>query len=275
MGASFTIVNPVGAETPLVVEVPHAGLAIDGPSLALLTAPASALGRDADLWVDELYQDAPRVGAHLLVANMSRYVVDLNRAETDIDAETVVGGPSNVRASRGVVWRLTSEGHRALGRPLLPEELDRRIRGFHRPYHEALRRLIEHKKERFGYATVLAAHSMPSRDRELHPHGVRQDRADVVSGTRGRTSASPLFLAAIERLARDAGLSLAHDVPYAGGFTTQYYGRPERGVHVVQVELARSLYMDETTLHKSRDFARTQSWCRELVTVMGATVPSL
>src|SRR5690606_17594060 len=99
-----------GDETPLLVEVPHAGLHVDAPSLAHLAAPARSIGRDADLYVDDLYADAPSRGATLLVAHISRYVVDLNRSERDVDADAVEGTSTAARATRGIVWRLTSDG---------------------------------------------------------------------------------------------------------------------------------------------------------------------
>ncbi|CAN5744319.1 hypothetical protein BH11MYX4_BH11MYX4_21530 [soil metagenome] len=133
MPAPFTVIEPVAGETPLVVEVPHAGLFVDGPSLARLAAPARSIGRDADLYVDELYAAAPEHGATLLSANVSRYVCDLNRSELDVDAESVEGAPANARATRGIVWRLTSEGARVLDGPLPRAELERRLDTFYRP----------------------------------------------------------------------------------------------------------------------------------------------
>src|SRR5687767_8243092 len=103
MVVPFSIIEPTAEETPVIVEVPHAGLWVDGPALATLVAPARSIGRDADLWVDELYADAPARGATLLVAHVSRYVVDLNRSEKDVDIESVEGAPPSARATRGIV----------------------------------------------------------------------------------------------------------------------------------------------------------------------------
>lgn len=263
------IVAPRGRETPVVVEVPHAGLALDAETLCTLIAPASAVGRDADLYVDELYEGAPDHGATMLVATSSRYVVDLNRAETDIDKDSVIGGGTAVRATRGLVWRLTSDGAAAIPGPLPRAEVDRRLELVYRPYHRALAELLEQKRARFGYAIVLAAHSMPSTGRAGHgdPDEVR---ADVVPGTRGRTSAAAPFIDAVDAHARAAGLSVAHDTPYRGGYTTAHYGRPDLGVHVVQVELARRLYMDEATLRRSARFEETRRFCAGLVAALAA-----
>jgi N-formylglutamate amidohydrolase len=270
--AGFHVTPPTAPETPLVVEIPHAGLFVDGPTLASLAAPARSIGRDADMYVDDLYADAPARGATLLTARVSRYVVDLNRSEQDVDPDTVEGAPAGSRATRGIVWRLTSDGGRVLERPLSRAELDRRLDTYYRPYHRALAAAIEHKRATFGFAIVLAAHSMPSVGRAGHGDP-QATRADVVPGTRGRTSAAAPFIEAVDAHARAAKLSVSHDDPYQGGFTTQFYGKPDRGVHVVQLELARRLYMEEQTLSKASGFDRMRAWCAELVQVLGAQKP--
>jgi len=269
---AFTVREPTSEETPLIVEVPHAGLFVDGETLAHLVAPARSIGRDADLYVDELYADAPARGATLITAYVSRYVVDLNRSEHDIDPETVDGAPAGSRATRGIVWRLTSDGGRVLDRPLSRRELDRRLDGYYRPYHRALSSAIERKKAKFGFALVLAAHSMPSVGRAGHGDP-NVHRADAVPGSRGRTSAAAVFIDAVDAHARESRLTVAHDDPYQGGFTTQHYGRPESRVHVVQLELARRLYMDEPTLAKGPGFDRMRAFCGDLVAVLGSKRP--
>lgn len=269
---AFSVIPPTTEETPVLVEIPHAGLWIDPPTFAWLVAPARAIARDADLYVDELYADAPARGATSLVARFSRYVVDLNRGENDVDPDAVEGAPSSARATRGIVWRLTSDAAKVLERPLPRRELERRLDAVYRPYHRALTEAIAAKKAKFGYAIVLAAHSMPSVGRAGHGDP-RASRADVVPGTRGRTSAARPFIDAVDAHARKAGFSVAHDDPYQGGFTTQTYGRPADGVHVVQVELARRLYMDEGTLEKNASFSKVRAFCADLVTLLGRVRP--
>jgi N-formylglutamate amidohydrolase len=262
------------AETPVIVEVPHAGLHVPAPLSPTLLAPVRALARDADLYVDELYADAPEEGATLLAAHVSRYVIDLNRGEDDVDGETVDGAPFGVARPRGLVWRITTENERCLGRPLTRRELAERLDEVHRPYHRALRALVERKKERFGVAVILAGHSMPSVGRSAHGDP-GAPRADVVPGTQGRTSAHARLIDVVDAHARRAGLTVQHDEPYRGGWTTQHYGRPRDGVHVVQVELARRLYMDESSLRRSELFERTRRFCRELVAELGAAAGTL
>jgi N-formylglutamate deformylase len=276
MEAPFIVSAPAGKEIPIIVEIPHAGLLVPPHISPELLASARAMGKDADLYVDELYAEAPALGASVLRARTSRYVVDLNRAESDIDAQSVTGGP-DAHSPRGVIWRVTSEGDRALAAPLGREAFERRLQELYRPYHKKLAELIGEKKTRFGLAVVLAAHSMPSGDRRpdggpLSGGGTNRAgrRADVVPGTLGRTSAHARFIDLIDVHARQAGFSVMHDDPYRGGFTTQHYGRPEANVHVVQVELARRLYMDELSLRPRQEpFERLKSWCGELVAKLG------
>jgi N-formylglutamate amidohydrolase len=285
MGAVFDLYEPTGSETPVVVEIPHAGLELPAQCLAPLAAPARALGRDADLYVDRLYADAPAEGATMIVARTSRYVVDLNRGEADIDAEVVEGsGPSETRFNHGLVWRTTSDGEPALARRLTRAEIDERLEQVYWPYHRAVRAALDRKRERLGVAVLLAAHSMPSIARPSaargaggHGASVRTSggeaahtRADVVPGSRGRTTASACFIDAVETHARAHGMSVRHDDPYAGGFSTQHYGRPSERVHAVQVEIARRLYLDESTLRPLADrFDAVRAWCRALVVELG------
>jgi len=269
----FRVEEPARAsETPVVVEVPHAGVYIDPESLAWMCAPARAVGRDADLWVDALFEGAPKLGATLLVSNVSRYVVDLNRTATDYDGLAVEGGPEG-NLPRGLIWRTTTEGDAILGRRLTASELARRIAWLYDPYHRTLEALLAGKRKRFGYAILLCAHSMPSTGRRGHVD-VGTGRADVVPGSRGRTSAAGSIIDCVERVAKGAGLSVKHDDPYKGGFSTSHYGRPLSGCHAVQIELARRNYMDEDTLAPlAAPFARVRAFGEALVTALSATRP--
>jgi len=266
---SFRVIAPEAAETPVVVEVPHAGLGVDALTVASLAAPVRSLGVDADLYVDELYADAPAVGATLLMADLSRYVCDLNRSEQDIDPLAAIGGTAH-RAPHGLIWRDTTEGQRALYQALTREEVERRLESFYRPYHRCLARLLAEKRAKFGFVVLLAGHSMPSRGRQGHSDTGR-DRADVVPGSRGRSTAHGSVVDTPGQIAHPRGWSVVHDDPYRGGFTTAHYGRPEQGQHALQVELSRRLYMNEITLEKRpAGFEETRRYCRDLVAALGA-----
>jgi N-formylglutamate deformylase len=254
------------APRPVLVEVPHAGISVPSEVASELCAPDDALLRDADLHVDKLYANAPRLGAALLRTSVSRYVVDLNRAQNDVDAATVSDHPTPLLAQpRGVVWRATTDGRPVLTRPLSYAALGRRLDTFYVPYHRMLRETLDRLRGQFGYVILLAGHSMPSRGRSLHVDaGIV--RADVVPGTQGRTTADARVIDLVDSHFRDAGLSVRHDDPYKGGFTTQHYGRPREHQHAIQIELNRALYVDEETFAaKPGDFARLQALLDELV----------
>jgi N-formylglutamate deformylase len=262
----FSLQAPERGETPVLVEIPHAGLAIPETVAGSLIVPRDVVLRDSDLYVDRIWDHAPEHGATLLCASVSRYVVDLNRAPDDVDRDTVPDHPApRPTQARGVVWRVTTEGRPALRAPLRHAELRARLEIFHEPYHRALEAALERKRERFGWAVLVAAHSMPSTSRDGSSR-----RADVVPGTRGRTTADPRVIDAVERHFRAAGLSVRHDDPYRGGWTTGHYGRPERGIHAIQIELNRALYVDEPTSRpKDAELAWMRGLCGTLLDRLG------
>ncbi len=270
----FSLQAPVGAARPLLVEVPHAGLAIPEALVDEITVSERAVERDADIYVDLLYRDAPALGASFLVANTSRYVVDLNRAAADTDAETVADHP-NPRAhrARGVVWRTTTDGDACLYRPLTYTQFQERIETYYTPYHRALADEMMAMRERAGYAILLAAHSMPSVGRAGHSD-TGAKRADVVPGTQGRTTASSNIIDLVDSHFRHHGLSVEHDQPYRGGWSTQNYGRPSEGWHAIQIELNRALYVNEQNGEpKDGEFEALRAILAELVDKLAQITP--
>jgi N-formylglutamate amidohydrolase len=267
--APLELIEPATGETPVIVEVPHAGLWIDAQTLAWTMAPGRAIGRDADLYVDELAQETPANGATLLTCRASRYVVDLNRNAADYDGLAVVGGKGS-GFPRGVVWRLTADDEPVIQDALPTAEFERRLDLVYRPYHSALDRLVQRKHVRFGGVVVISLHSMPSMGKSITTRQMTA-RADVVIGTRGRSTASAALISIVEEHTRSFGWSVAHDDPYRGGATTARLGQPHGGIHAVQVELARRLYMNEGNLSRKQDaLGLVRSFCGGLVARIGA-----
>jgi N-formylglutamate amidohydrolase len=264
---SFQVIHPVGPKRPVVVEIPHAGVALDTLSMAWSVAPVRAVVRDADLYVDQLFGDATELGATVIASTMSRYVCDLNRSEKDVDRLSVQGGMSDA-APHGLIWRRTSDGEPALSSPLPFKEFERRRDTFYRPYHAALRLLLDQRRKEFGFVILLCAHSMPSRGKPGTADAGKL-RADVVPGTRGMTTAAASVIDVPVRVATKFGWTLRHDQPYRGGFTTGHYGRPAQGFHCVQLELSRALYMDEQTLVPHERLHQSRAFCSEVVMALG------
>ena len=267
------LTHPTTTPSPVLVEVPHSGLQVPPEVESEIDATPSAMLRDSDIYVDQLYQRAPENGATLLVSRVSRYVVDLNRGPEDVDSAAVPKHPKARHVpARGVVWRARTDGTPLLRSPLTVAQFGRRIDLFYEPYHRTLREVAAQIREQHGQVVILAAHSMPSTGRRTMGGGEVR-RADIVPGSRGRSTADGRIIDLVDSHFRDAGLSVQHDQPYRGGWTTSTYGAPKRGQHAIQIELNRALYVDERTSEiKKHDFAQLQTVLDQLVGKLGNLV---
>ena len=258
----FRLSKPDRQETPVIFASPHSGARYDPVFLAQSVLSPLQLRSSEDAFVDRLFADAPRHGAPLLAAEVPRAFVDLNRAPDELDPAVIEGiarAPHNPRVSSGlgVIPRVVSGGRAIYRGKLTLTQVEARIRQFWHPYHRALREVIEATHARFGQAILIDCHSMPH---EALEHHNRPGRAlpDVVLGDRFGAAAAPWVMAAVEAAFEAQGFRTARNTPFAGAFIAQSYGRPSAGRHVVQVELDRSLYMDEaqvTPLPEFTDFA--------------------
>jgi N-formylglutamate amidohydrolase len=227
--------------TPVVVSVPHAGIATAGFADPL--APSLDVRCDADLFVDALWTAAGVRGAFIR-ARLSRFVCDLNRHPGDVSARAVPDHPApRNQDGRGFVWEVTTTGAPALARPLSLSEWEAR-RAVHVAYHDAIRRALDAAKARFGFALLVDGHSMPSVGRAGHRDPGRS-RADIVPGDRDGTSCAHGLSALLVEHFTAHGLRVARNDPYKGGFVTAHHGRPAEGRHAIQIEMRRDLYMDE------------------------------
>lgn len=241
--AAFELALPAGAGGPVVVAVPHAGVCVPDEDRETLLGSERGRLRDADLLVDRLFHAAPSAGAALLVGTVSRHVLDLNRAPHDIDDDVCAELGRSLSTPRSLLWRLATDGTKVLARRLSPDEVASRLERVFWPYHDALWALLDERRRRFGYAVLLDAHSMPSRPRA----GTGPIAESVLSDVFGTTCAARLVDVVEERLC-GLGLEVARNAPYAGGYAVRRYGRPEEGLHALQLEVRRDLYLDEERL---------------------------
>lgn len=242
---AFEAVLPTDPQTPVVVSVPHAGVQVGAFAAAL--APTLDVRCDADLYVDELYDGAPR-GAFLR-ARLSRFVCDLNRHPDDVSARAVPDHPApRNHNGRGFIWEVTTTGLPALARPLSLAQWRTR-QSLHAGYHEAIAEALQRARDRFGYAILIDGHSMPSVGRQGHADPDKP-RADIVPGDRHGTSCSPALSRLVGEHFRHRGLSVTFNDPYQGGFITTHHGRPADGIHAIQIEMRRDLYMVERSYQR-------------------------
>lgn len=270
-GSMFTIVDgafalraPAAPTTPVVVSVPHAGVATHGFEGTM--SPELDVRCDADLHVDRLYRIGERGAPEVnLAARLSRFVCDLNRDPDDVSTGAVPEHPASRNTDgRGFIWAVTTAGTPALARPLTLEEWRART-AVHATYHDAITRALARARERFGFAILVDGHSMPSRGGSGQKDPGR-DRAEIVPGDRDATSCSPTLSRLVGAHFTSRGYRVAFNDPYKGGYITAHHGRPDAHVHAIQIELRRDLYMNETTYEIAEPgFARLSSTLADLL----------
>jgi N-formylglutamate amidohydrolase len=256
--ASFQIIRPDVQTCPVVISSPHSGRAYPPAFLRQSVLDMRAVRSSEDAFVDEMVAAAPRLGAPLLLAHVPRAYVDLNRAADEFDPALIEGARRNdsnprIASGLGVIPRVVAGGRAIYSGKLPLAEAEARINTHWRPYHAALRGLMDETAARFGMAILLDMHSMPSEAAQmLRPH---QRPADVVLGDRHGASASGHIIAEIETAFVAQGLRVARNSPFAGAYIAQHYGQPFAGKHVVQIEISRGLYMDEAQVTPLPHFA--------------------
>jgi len=261
-GPAFAVRAPRKLKGPVVFASPHSGRDYPPSFLAASKLDALMIRRSEDSYVDELFAEAPTNGMPLLAANFPRAYVDANREPFELDPDMFIGKlPSfvNTRSLRvagglGTIARVVADGKEIYRHKLSFEEAERRIRELYEPYHDELRKLVADAHHKFGCAVLIDCHSMPSVGGPMD-QDAGLTRADIVLGDRHGTSCASELTTEVEKIFTELGYSVARNAPYAGGFTTERYGKPLHGIHALQIELNRALYMDEATLEKKRRFA--------------------
>ncbi len=255
----FEVLEPAESRGSLIFNSPHSGCVYPGAFLAASRLDLSVLRRSEDCFVDALFMGVVAGGYPLMRAHFPRCYVDVNREPYELDPRMFDGRlPSyaNTRSMRvagglGTVARVVGDAQEIYDRRISVNDALRRIESLYKPYHRTLRRLFTRVHREYGVATLIDCHSMPSTT-----GGGRDDRprADVVLGDRYGTSCAPAISETIESALRSMGFVVSRNKPYAGGFITEHYGNAAAGLHTIQLELNRGLYMDERRFERSADF---------------------
>ncbi|NIJ19693.1 N-formylglutamate amidohydrolase [Sphingomonas naasensis] len=241
---SFARHGPAEPFTPVVLSVPHAGRDYPLPLRAALRVPLAALKGLEDRYADALGLDARRTET-LFVAQRARAWIDLNRAEHErdprLDDGAIASGrpqSAKLRSGLGLVPRRVGNSGDIWQRRLSGDEVQMRIHADHRPYHAALSAALASARARFGVAVLIDVHSMPSL-------GPPASAPRLVLGDRFGKAAAARFTGRIESVARAHGVATAINAPYSGGHILERHGEPRRGIHAIQLEFDRALYLDE------------------------------
>ncbi|MBK1634335.1 N-formylglutamate amidohydrolase, partial [Rhodovulum adriaticum] len=257
--SAYRLHMPRQVDTSVVFSSPHSGCDYPWAFLTQSVLDEHVIRSSEDAFVDQLFSKAPEVGAPLLAATAPRAYVDLNRdaAELDpavIEGARVSGQNPRISSGLGVIPRVVANG-RAIYRGKIPlSEAKARLDRIWHPYHDQLRTLLAQAQAQFGQAILIDCHSMP-RDAIETATAAGRPRPDVVLGDRFGASASAEVVAQVEDAFRAAGFRVGRNTPFAGAYIAQRYGRPLQGCHAVQVEIDRSLYMDEAAIRPNAGFA--------------------
>ncbi len=256
---SFRIVEPDQVTTGTIFASPHSGADYPGRFVRESLLDMRALRSSEDAFVDSLLDMVGEFGAPLIAARVPRAYVDLNRADDELDPALIEGlAPQGhnprIASGLGVVPRVVSAGRVIRPGKITRAEAQARIDAHWHPYHQALRGLVDRARGQFGPVLLADMHSMPH-EAVQHAAWPRGKRPQIVLGDRFGASAAPCIVDAIEAAFAGEGLIVSRNAPFAGAYVTQCYGRPGLGVHAVQIEIDRSLYMNEREITPSADFA--------------------
>jgi len=259
----FEILEPAEWQGPVVFNSPHSGSIYPPAFLSAARLDLAQLRRSEDSFVDQLFTGVVRRGFPLMRAHFPRCYVDVNREPYELDPRMFDGRlPSfaNTRSMRvagglGTVARVVGDAQEIYHQRIPVDDALRRIEGLYKPYHRALRRLVTRVHRDFGTAILVDCHSMPS----LAGSRDERPRADIVLGDRYGTSCVAGVADVVETTLHDLGYSVSRNKPYAGGFITEHYGNPPAGLHAIQLEINRALYMDERQFQPIASFGQLAS----------------
>src|SRR6476646_7640195 len=268
----FEVLRPKELKLPFVFNSPHSGRVYPQAFLAASKLDALTLRRSEDSYVEELFGFVAELGAPLLYVHFPRAYLDVNREPYELDPVLFREGLphyANTQSVRvvgglGTIARSVSEADEIYREPLTIDAALARINRLYAPYHATLKELIAEAQRQFGVAVLIDCHSMPSSP--MADQGV--GRPDFVLGDRFGTSCSPDLIRLASGQLRSLGHVVVLNKPYAGGYITENYGRPHEGIHALQVEVNRALYMDEVNFEKTSAFYRLQGDLERMVKAM-------
>ncbi|MBU2360661.1 MAG: N-formylglutamate amidohydrolase [Alphaproteobacteria bacterium] len=253
--AAYDLLLPAVRSTCVVFASPHSGSEYSAAFLAQSRLDAQTIRSSEDAHVGALFDAGPRHGAPLLVARVPRAFVDFNRAAEDLDPAVIDGvrrlsQNPRVASGLGVIPRVVAGGRAIYDGKISLAQAHGRITTFWRPWHDRLQALLDESGQMFGRGILIDCHSMPHEALDT----IGSARPDVVIGDRFGASASADIVTEVEAALTDAGLRVVRNMPFAGAYVTQTYGKPARRRHAIQIEVDRALYMNEATLERRADF---------------------
>jgi N-formylglutamate amidohydrolase len=270
----YRLTQADAAATPVICASPHSGRIYPLAMMAASQLDRRAIRRSEDAHVDDLIAAAPGFGHSLIAAQFARAFIDVNREPWELDPAMfedelpafAKARTARVAAGLGSIARIVCEGQEIYARKLTFAEAEDRVRQVHQPYHAALTALIAETKAARGLAILIDWHSMPA----AAASGRNGEPCDFVLGDRFGAACANAVPDLVERELSAMGYRVARNTPYAGGYTTEHYGRPGRKVHALQIEINRALYFDEGAMQLTEGFATLQRDLQRLFAALAA-----
>lgn len=260
----FKVIEPTAKAVPIIISSPHSGIYFPDEIVDQFIPEYIAQPDDTDWFIDRLYDFAPSLGIKIIAANYSRWVIDLNRdpqsAPLYNDGRVITGLVPTTNFNGDNLYRADTPDQ---------EEIDRRLKNYYLPYHQKVGQLLEETKAQFGQALLFDAHSI----RKVVP-GIRQEAfPDLILGDNDEQSASSTVIQAAWEALNGSGKDLQHNHPFKGGHITRSFGQPEKNIHALQLEMAKTNYMDNT--ETEYDQSRADEMRKTLVLMFEALIDKL
>jgi len=271
----FLVLDPDTTAAPVVFASPHSGNVYPPQFVSAARLDAISLRSSEDAFIDELFTAAPALGMPLIKARFPRAYVDVNREPWELDPgmfadrlpDYVNRASPRASAGLGTIARIVANGAEIYAGKLSFADAKERIETLYMPYHARLAALLREIRRGWRCSLLVDCHSMPS-PAGTNERNAGKRRVDVVLGDCHGQSCTPAITDLVERTLPELGYTVARNDPYAGGFTTRHYGQPRDGRHALQIEINRSLYMDERSMALRPHFATLSIHITRLMAVL-------
>jgi N-formylglutamate amidohydrolase len=270
------VLTRAAQSSALVFASPHSGRHYPASLMEATQLDGLSIRQSEDGYVDQLIAGGPTKGASLIAATYGRAYLDVNRSPLELDPDMFDGdlpmdrlrGSARVSAGLGVIAKIVGEGQEIYRHRLAPTEAQARLENVHQPYHTALSELLGQTQQDHGLAVLIDWHSMPS---AASGGGWGRAGSDFVLGDRHGTSCGSGLTRLVDESLTRMGYQVARNSPYAGGYTTEHYGCPSLGIHALQIEINRRLYLNEADLTLSTGFVSLKRNLDRLIEILAST----
>jgi N-formylglutamate deformylase len=257
-----SIVEPVSLTSGVVFALPHSGRDYGVSFLNQSILDQLSIRSSEDAFLDQLIDGIEKYGAPKIIANAPRAFIDLNRSTDELDPALISGIKNNIKNPRissglGVIPRVVSHGKEIYRGKLSFEQAQSRIKYYWKPYHTDLSNLLQRSQSVFGQSLLIDIHSMPHEAVSTQSSFIKPP--EIVVGDRFGMSSDPEFTNLVISILKQHEFRVAKNTPFAGAFITKHHGKVKKRIHALQLEIDRSLYMDEEKISPNSEFEKLKT----------------